>query len=379
MLKFQTIQNVSEINTPANWVDAPKFNCKNRIVEKDGRRYQIIAKKEHIYSKRELATRRFLATLAAVCTLGLALLSSKIWDLFMKTKECRRFAIPYTPPTKPIETVKPVVTQKEIKLRGGITNYDAFTCYFSSTLQCLAGLPGRDLLTQGTSKTAIFFKKIFSALDAGKTIPVTTTKKWIEEAKTLNLLKMDKDGVTHFEIGSHGDPADVVNNVLENKESGIFKIRNGKEFPSPHQLQFSISNIPQSYSLQSIVDGKIPVYKPLMVKSQETSPSFVAINIGGRSTASSYDSKPIETPHKLTLQSTDGSKVEYALKSAIVFQGNSSKGANHYYTYELSPKKSDAPVWIEYNDSYVQEHVDHDKKIQNMLEQRGYIFFYTKV
>ncbi len=393
MTNFYPVHNVSEINLPSTWRDSPALNSKERIVEKDGHSFQLIAK-ERSFSKGELAGRRFLAVIAVIVSLALALISSAIRDLFTKTKEIKLFGVPYKASPQPkiekpevnepiiIDSDEEEVEVKAIDHRAGISNYKASSCYFASTLQALASLPNRDELTRESNETSTFLKKVFSTLDQGKRIPVKTTEAWLKEARKLNLLyKGDLSG-EHWELGEYVDPTAVMNNIFGKKESGMYSKRNEKEKQSTYLISPSkIKDIPANSSIQDILDGKTEALKARMVKDKSRAPNFFALNVPGRCLDDDgYDSRIVKTPHNLSIQSEDGQKVEYALSSAVVFQGTTSTGReNHYYTYQLSKKKSDAPTWIEYNDSYVQEHVDTDQRIQKMLETNGYIFLYTKV
>lgn len=100
MPSFKIINKISEINLDDKWVQATKFNSKDRIVDEKGnssdykgRQYRIIEKRERTFSNLERFGRGFLGSLALVCTSGLALCSKSVRNLFTKSKENIRFAI----------------------------------------------------------------------------------------------------------------------------------------------------------------------------------------------------------------------------------------------------------------------------------------------
>lgn len=106
MPSFNIITDENGINLSSEWVNATKFNSKDRIVDSNGnavspnfmgRMYRLIAKKERYFSCPEIAIRGFLGVLAICCSLGLALISKCISNLFTKRKDTIRFGISYEP------------------------------------------------------------------------------------------------------------------------------------------------------------------------------------------------------------------------------------------------------------------------------------------
>jgi hypothetical protein len=94
MLNFKIVNNTSEITLDSSqWLPAKKFNCKNRVVEYNGLKYQIIEKRERDFSSLERAGRGLLGVVAVICTLCLALLFKSVRNLFTKSKENIRFAM----------------------------------------------------------------------------------------------------------------------------------------------------------------------------------------------------------------------------------------------------------------------------------------------
>lgn len=97
MIKFKIVNNESEINLSRPWMDSRKFKSKDKIINLAGRQYKLIAKKERLFSRAERIGRGFLGTLAVCCSLGCALFSKNIRNLFSKEKEVLRFGIIYNP------------------------------------------------------------------------------------------------------------------------------------------------------------------------------------------------------------------------------------------------------------------------------------------
>lgn len=94
---FKIVNNENEINLSKSWVDSPKFDNKDTIVNHSGREYRLIAKKERSFSCPERIGRGFLGVMAVCCSLGLALLSKTIKDLFTKNKETIYFGMIHNP------------------------------------------------------------------------------------------------------------------------------------------------------------------------------------------------------------------------------------------------------------------------------------------
>lgn len=104
MSNFRIINDINKLDLGNKWVDAKKFNCKDRIVDKKGRaldpealqpgvdRYRIISKKECIFTGCQRAKRGFLGTMVIMGTLGIGLKSQRVRNLFKK-KLTSRYAV----------------------------------------------------------------------------------------------------------------------------------------------------------------------------------------------------------------------------------------------------------------------------------------------
>jgi len=81
----------SETKLPDDWVESPKFESHNKIVEKEGRNYRIISKYERAYYTSERVGRGLLGTAAVVLSLGIALLFKPVRNLFTREIKKIRF------------------------------------------------------------------------------------------------------------------------------------------------------------------------------------------------------------------------------------------------------------------------------------------------
>lgn len=102
MPTFNIVSNVNEIPLNDRWVPAAKFNSKNNVVNEkgnrvgsdyNGRRYQIIEKRERIFSGLERIGRVCLGIAIISSTLFIALISKNVKNLFTKSKKSVRFAV----------------------------------------------------------------------------------------------------------------------------------------------------------------------------------------------------------------------------------------------------------------------------------------------
>lgn len=105
MSRFQIINDVNEINLPDQWVDASKFDSKNKIIYQNGNflgvkygghEYLLIAKKERYFSPLERIQRAFLGIykiLTIYFSCGQELPFKSIQKLFTKKKESIHFGI----------------------------------------------------------------------------------------------------------------------------------------------------------------------------------------------------------------------------------------------------------------------------------------------
>lgn len=114
MQNFKIIRDVSEINLDSKWVPAKKFKGKDKLVDAQGneisatytgRQYKIVEKRVWAYSCPKLYFRKYLGILAVIYSLGLALFSKSVRNLFKKSGNSFHFAIE-VPPFK--EAVKKV-------------------------------------------------------------------------------------------------------------------------------------------------------------------------------------------------------------------------------------------------------------------------------
>jgi hypothetical protein len=134
MPNIKIVPTFDDINLYAQWSLASKFHCKDRLVDGKGnkvdaqyhgRLYQIVEKRERQFSHLERLKRGLLGITAVVCSLGLALISQDVRELFSRRKETLRFAIPVsnsenTRPVPPVDekvrkTADPVVRSAEPK------------------------------------------------------------------------------------------------------------------------------------------------------------------------------------------------------------------------------------------------------------------------
>lgn len=107
MPNFKIIEDLNEIHDwidstkYKDWIDSAKFNSKDKVDENgkvvgtdyEGHYYRVISKKERNFTDLERFSRGFLATLIVVCSVGLALFSKSVRNLFTKKKESIRFGI----------------------------------------------------------------------------------------------------------------------------------------------------------------------------------------------------------------------------------------------------------------------------------------------
>lgn len=124
---FKIVHNTNEISLNGQWVSSAKFNSKDRIVDEEGRavssdyqgrRYQIIEKRERVFSNTERIGRGFLGVVAVICTLSIALFSKSVRNLFIKSKENIRFGVPVSPNSPnqtPSQVEEPSVSKEELQ------------------------------------------------------------------------------------------------------------------------------------------------------------------------------------------------------------------------------------------------------------------------
>lgn len=101
MSTYKIVNNVNEISLNRCWAVATKFNSRDRVIDGNqigsdyqGRQYRIVEKRERSFSNWERIGRGFLGTLAAICTLALALFFSQfVRNLFTRSKETIRFVV----------------------------------------------------------------------------------------------------------------------------------------------------------------------------------------------------------------------------------------------------------------------------------------------
>jgi hypothetical protein len=103
MSKFEIINTSSDINLSNNWKLPTNFKSKGKFVDDHGRhistsytgkRYVLIEKREMNIPLLTKVTRIFLGSLAVIATLGIALCSKSIRDLFTKKKFSIHFGTP---------------------------------------------------------------------------------------------------------------------------------------------------------------------------------------------------------------------------------------------------------------------------------------------
>lgn len=123
MSNFKIINSLNDINLPSEWVDSRKFESKDRLVDHEGRKYRLIAKKELSYSCVERIGRGFLGTLAVCSTLSLAFFFSRtVRELFTKSGAAIRFGIleesPLAVSPKVKDLIEGHVNQEQLKNLG---------------------------------------------------------------------------------------------------------------------------------------------------------------------------------------------------------------------------------------------------------------------
>lgn len=106
MSNFKIVNDASQIALSSKWIDSPKFKNKDARVDAQrkaigadfaGPQFRLIAKKERHFSCIERAGRGYLGFLAVIYSLGLALISKSVRNLFTKQKAKRFFGIAETP------------------------------------------------------------------------------------------------------------------------------------------------------------------------------------------------------------------------------------------------------------------------------------------
>lgn len=90
MTSVQIIENGNQI--PSGWADAPKFPSKGKMANFEGHKYQIVAKKERIFSCLERIGRIFLAVILTAISFGC--LYKHVRDQFTKKSENIHYAMP---------------------------------------------------------------------------------------------------------------------------------------------------------------------------------------------------------------------------------------------------------------------------------------------
>ncbi|KAF3362455.1 Uncharacterized protein PHSC3_000983 [Chlamydiales bacterium STE3] len=127
MPSFKIINNPSEIKLNNKWVSVTKFKSRDRLVDEKGnkassdykgRQYQLIEKRERIFSDLERFGRGFLGTLVTVCTLGLVLFSKSARNLFTKSKANIRFAVLEEQTRFKVENGKVVYLEPKLLFEG---------------------------------------------------------------------------------------------------------------------------------------------------------------------------------------------------------------------------------------------------------------------
>lgn len=93
MPSFTPVADLDALNLSNDWIDSPKFDSRDREVDHEGRKYRLVAKKERQFSTFERIKNIFLAVLAIIATLGIALCLPSIRALLLGTKETKRFGV----------------------------------------------------------------------------------------------------------------------------------------------------------------------------------------------------------------------------------------------------------------------------------------------
>ncbi|MGR3951364.1 MAG: hypothetical protein QRY74_00350 [Chlamydia sp.] len=194
MPQFKIINNPSEINFYSNWAVAPKFDSKNRVVEHEGRQYQLIEKKEQLFSTPKRISRVCLGVLVTIASLGIALFSEKIRQLFTKSKETIRFGIPFIAPTISTEPIS-----------------------LNNSLQKLPANPPQESIEevddQQQEKGIIYPNQV---IDIEKKASKFFFKP--EEEETVKKIRAVIDKEVHSRLTTHINIVELKKNVLEDKK-----------------------------------------------------------------------------------------------------------------------------------------------------------------
>lgn len=159
---FKIVNHFREINSCNGWVKSIPFSNKGKVVDEkgnivdgsySGRKYRLVTF-ERTLTCLERAGRGFLGVLAIVCSLGLALFSGALRELFIKQKKCIYFGIiVHCSVPKSDDQKEATIIQKLIRGRN----------------------VRKSLLKSPHKKTAIICRKLFRARNARKFPPVPKT------------------------------------------------------------------------------------------------------------------------------------------------------------------------------------------------------------
>ena len=103
MTNLKIIKDANDIKLDQRWGDAVKFKNKNKIIYSNGHSYQLIAKKERLFSCGERFARGLLGVPLVLFSFGGALRSKTVCGLFTKKFKRVRFATVFTYSPQPGE------------------------------------------------------------------------------------------------------------------------------------------------------------------------------------------------------------------------------------------------------------------------------------
>lgn len=135
MPNFKSINNINEITLNDRWTPATKFSSKDRVVTEKGCRvssgyggheYRIIDKRERAFSTLERLGRGILGMVLVRYSYGVALVLKSVRNLFTKSKENIRFAVPEEKTLFTHERGKVVYIRPELLFNGAKISKDLY-------------------------------------------------------------------------------------------------------------------------------------------------------------------------------------------------------------------------------------------------------------
>lgn len=184
MKNIRFIKDGSEIKLSKEWGESKEFSDYGLIInrkgdklgkDEKGRRFRLIAKREKVYSGAERVGRTFLGLIAVISSLGFALFSRTVIELFTGSKKVVGFAVPISsrsrifslqPLSLPKDTVSKVQSCMsevlDLKADSGITFYKSQGAHRVFELTSIPGV-----IFKGTLKPSDVDKSIVKRYRAG--------------------------------------------------------------------------------------------------------------------------------------------------------------------------------------------------------------------